>query len=112
LTTAADEIVFNHIIEELRLSSVAQANLINLKHDKSPKILWILLLLLSTTLVGSFVFLGFQNQLLATVLISLVSTVTGLVVALIFAIDTPFKAGFWSVSSQAYKEFRMFIKNN
>lgn len=112
LNTPADKIVFDHIVEELRLSSVAQANLINLNQDKTPKILWILLLLLSTVLIGSFIFLGFQNQILATILISLVSSVTGLVVALIFDIDTPFKAGFWSITSEPYKILNEFIEKN
>ncbi|MBM3254558.1 MAG: DUF4239 domain-containing protein [Candidatus Omnitrophica bacterium] len=112
LITRADEIVLDNIIEELRISSVAQANLINLSSDKTPKILWILLLLLSTTLIGSFVFLGFQNQFLATILISLVSTVTGLVVALIFDIDTPFQAGFWKISAEPYQDLKKFIAMN
>lgn len=112
LDTTADKIVFDHIIEELRLSSVSQANLITLNQDKTPKILWILLLFLSTVLIGSFIFLGFQNQILATTMISLISIVTGLVVALIFDIDTPFKAGFWSITSEPYKILHEFIEKN
>lgn len=109
LPTQADIIALNHIIEELRLSSVSQANFINLAGDKTPKILWILFLLLSTVLVGSFIFLGFQSQLLATVLISLVSIVTGLVVALIFDIDTPFQAGFWNISPKPFLSLKEYI---
>ena len=112
LDTKADEIVFSHIISEIKSSSVAQSNLINLISDKTPKILWILLLLLSTVLIGSFIFLGFQNQLVATILITLVSAVTALVVALIFDIDTPLKAGFWSISSKPYSELKEFLEQN
>jgi hypothetical protein len=110
LSSRVDEIILDNIIQELRASSIAQANLINFARDKTPKILWILLLLLSTVLVGSFIFLGFKNQLIATTLITLVSTVTALVVALIFDIDTPFKAGFWNVSPDPYLELKEFIK--
>ncbi len=109
LPSQSDIIALNHIIEELRLSSVSQANLINLAGDKTPKILWILFLLLSTVLVTSFIFLGFQNQLLATALISLVSIVTGLVVALIFDIDTPFQAGFWNISPKPFLSLKEYI---
>lgn len=112
LSTQADIIALNHIIEELRLSSVSQANLINLANDKTPKILWILFLLLSTVLVSSFIFLGFQNQLLATALITLVSIVTGLVVALIFDIDTPFQAGFWNISPKPFLSLKEYINKN
>lgn len=106
---AVDLVIFDNIFEELRTSSVAQANLINLARDKTPKILWILLILLSTVLTGSFIFLGFQNQLVATTLISLVSTVTALVVALIFDIDTPFQAGFWNISPEPYLELKKLV---
>lgn len=108
----ADNIVFDNIIQELRSVSVSQSNLINLARDKTPKILWILLILLSTVLVASFIFLGFKNQILATALISLISIVTGLVVALIFDIDTPFRAGFWNVPPDLYIEVKEFVKSN
>jgi len=110
VSSKTDEIVINNIFEELRISSGSQTNLINLSQDKTPKILWILLLLLSIVLVGSFIFLGFQNQLLATTLITLVSVVTGLVVTLIFDIDTPFQAGFWNISSQPYLDLKEFVE--
>lgn len=104
-----DIVILDNIVAELRVSSSAQANLINLISEKTPKILWILLIILSTVLVGSFIFLGFKNQLLATILISLVSAVTGLVVALIFDIDTPLQAGFWSIRPDLYLDLKKFI---
>jgi len=108
--TEMESIIIGNIIEELRASSTAQANLINAAREKSPKILWILLIFLSTVLVGSFVFIGFQNQIVATVLITLVSGIIGLVVALMFDIDTPFQAGFWNISPSPYLELKEFIK--
>lgn len=106
-----DLVILDNIFAELRISSVAQSNLINLATDKTPKILWVLLIVLSTVLIGSFIFLGFQNQLLATVLISLVSAVTGLVVALIVDIDTPFQAGFWNITPNLYLELKKFVNS-
>ncbi len=105
-----DLVLFDNIIEELRSSSVAQSNLSTLASSRTPKILWILLIFLSTILVGSFIFLGFENQLLATVLISIVSGVTGLIVALIFDIDSPFASGFWNITPDPYVELKEFIR--
>lgn len=110
IKTEKDKVVFGNIIEELRSSSVAQANLSNLVSDKTPKILWVLLIFMSVTLVGSFVFLDFQSQFLATAIITLMSAAIGLVVALIFDMDTPLEAGFWNISPQPYFELKEFIK--
>lgn len=109
LERGKDLVMLDNIIEELRSSSVAQSNLATLAASRTPKILWILLIFLSTILVGSFIFLGFENQLLATVLISIVSGVTGLIVALIFDIDSPFASGFWNITPDPYVELREFI---
>lgn len=106
----SDSVLLDNIIEELRSSSVAQSNLTTLASSRTPKILWILLIFLSTILVGSFIFLGFENQLLATVLISIVSGVTGLIVALIFDIDSPFSSGFWNITPDPYEELKAFIQ--
>lgn len=111
-STDADKVIYSHIIEELRNSSIAQTNLISLSQDKTPKILWILLLVLSVTLMGCFIIVGFENQFIATTFITLASSITGLVVALIFDIDTPFKAGFWSVSTAPYDELKEFVEKN
>jgi len=59
--------------------------------------------------VGSFIFLGFENRLLATVLISIVSAVTGLIVALIFDIDSPFASGFWNITPDPYVKLKELI---
>lgn len=106
----SDSVLLDNIIEELQSSSVAQSNLATLATSRTPKILWILLIFLSTILVGSFIFLGFENQLLATVLIPIVSGVTGLIVALIFDIDSPFSSGFWNITPDPYEELKMFIQ--
>ena len=104
-----DSVMLDNIIEELRSSSVAQSNLATLAASRTPKILWILLIFLSTILVGSFIFLGFENRLLATVLISIVSAVTGLIVALIFDIDSPFASGFWNITPDPYVKLKELI---
>lgn len=105
-----ESIIIGNIIEELRASSTAQANLINVAREKSPKILWILLIFLSMVLIGSFIFLGFQSQIVATIVVTLVSGIIGLVVALLFDIDTPFQAGFWNISPSPYLKLKEFIK--
>ncbi len=105
-------VILDNVIEEIRNASVAQANLVNTAREKTPVILWVLLIFLSTILVGSFIFLGFQNQLLATALITIITTVTGVVVALILDIDKPLEAGFWSVSPVPYLELKDYIVKN
>lgn len=104
-------VLLDNIIEELRTASASQSNLTNLAQEKTPKILWILLLFLSIVLVGSFIFLGFQDQLLATILITLVTSVIGIVVALIFDIDKPLETGFWNISPNLYLELKKNITN-
>lgn len=106
---STQSMLISNILAELRIASIAQATLLSAAKEKTPKILWILLIFLSTVLVGSFIFLGFQNQLLATILITMVSAVTGLVAALMFDIDTPFQAGFWNISPAPYFELKEFI---
>ena len=105
-----DHIFIDNIIDELRISSVSQSNLLALSLEKTPRILWILLLFLSAILIGSFVFLPFESQVLATGIITAMSAAVGLVVVLIFDMDTPFRAGFWNISSKPYLKLKEFMK--
>lgn len=104
-----EKIILNNVITELRTSSIAQSNLTNLATDTTPKILWILLLLLSFFFSTSFVIVGFENQLLATLVSTSISILSGLIIALMYDIDTPFDAGFWQITSSQYEKFKKSI---
>lgn len=107
--TLHDQMILDNIFEEIRTSSIAQANLLNIVQDKTPKILWVLLILVSTIFIGCFFFFGFENQFLATAVVTLISVLVGLVIALIYDMDTPLQVGFWNTSPRPYLDLKKFI---
>jgi len=72
--------------------------------SKTPKILWALITVLSAVLIFGFYLVSYDNQLLATLTMSTVSTAVALVAVIIYDMDDPFKFGFWAVSPDAYLE--------
>jgi len=110
LQKGTDLVILDNIFEELRTSSVAQTNISGTIDEKTPLILWIILIFLSLGMDIGFVFLGFDSQILATLVITSIFTISALITAFLLDIDKPLEAGFWHVSPKPYEDLKEFIK--
>jgi HAMP domain-containing protein len=103
---------FNWMVDELRRSSEGPVGINSLLASQTPKILWALIAVLSSILIFGFFFINYDNQLLATLTLTLVSTAVALVATIIYDMNDPFKFGFWAVSPTAYFELETFLKEH
>jgi hypothetical protein len=104
--------VYTNLVDELRRSSESQAGIKSLLAAQTPKILWALIAVLSSVLIFGFFFINYDNQLLATLTLTLVSTAVALVATIIYDMNDPFKFGFWAVNPIAYLELEDFLKEH
>jgi hypothetical protein len=101
--------VRNRTIDELRKASEGHANIQSLLVSKTPKILWALITVLSSVILFGFYLINYDNQLLATLTMTSVSTALALVAVIIYDMNDPFKFGFWAVQPTAYLELKSFL---
>ena len=102
--TAGDIEVYSNLVDEIRATSESHASIKSLLASKTPKILWALITVLSAVLIFGFYLVNYDNQLLATLTMTFVSTAVALVAVIIYDMNDPFKFGFWAVSPDAYFE--------
>jgi hypothetical protein len=110
-TTGQTE-VYTNLFDELRRSSEGQEGIKSLLAAQTPRILWALIAVLSSILIFGFFFINYDNQLLATLTLTLVSTAVALVASIIYDMNDPFKFGFWAVTPIAYLELETFLKEH
>jgi hypothetical protein len=55
--------------------------------------------------------IDFENQWIATLIITLISTSVAFVIVVIYDMDYPFKGGFWAIEPKAYLNLENIIKN-
>ncbi len=110
-TRTAEEIeIFTNCIDELRRSAESRIRIQALLASKTPNILWALLVVLSSILFLGFYLTSYDNQLLSTLTLTVVSTAVALVAVIIYDMDDPFKFGFWAVSPKSYLELITFLE--
>lgn len=102
--------IYTNLIDELRKASEGHANIQSLLVSKTPKILWALITVLSSVIIFGFYLINYDNQLVATLTMTLVSTALALVAVIIYDMNDPFKFGFWAVQPTAYLELKNFLK--
>lgn len=103
--------VYSNLVDELRRSSEGQTGIKSLLAAQTPRILWALITVLSSILIFGFFFLNYDNQMLATLTLTLASTAVALVATIIYDMNNPFKFGFWAVTPTAYFELENFLHN-
>lgn len=96
--------VYSNLVDEIKRTSESHASIKSLLASRTPKILWALITVLSAVLIFGFYLVSYDNQLLATLTMSTVSTAVALVAVIIYDMNDPFKFGFWAVSPDAYLE--------
>jgi hypothetical protein len=101
--------IYNNMNEELRVASTHRSNVLSLIAARTPKVLWIFVIVLSFILILSFMIVNFSNQWLATLVITMVSIAVAFVIVVIYDISYPFKGGFWSISPQGYFDLENII---
>ena len=111
-TTQKTHAIFNNITEEIRIASTHRSNVLSLIAAKTPRVLWIFVIVLSFILILSFMIVNFENQWLATLVISMVAIAVAFVIVVIYDISYPFKGGFWSISPQNYFDLENIIKED
>lgn len=101
-TTDKGHTIFDNINEEMRLASTQRSNVLSLIAAKTPKVLWIFIIALSFILITSFMIVNFDDQWIATLVVTMVSIAIAFVIVVIYDISYPFKGGFWAISPQNY----------
>jgi len=110
--TTVEVEIFTNLVDELRKATDSKANIQSLIDSKMPKIFLSLLVLLSGVLIFGFYFFNYDNQILATISITIVSTAVALVAVIIYDINDPFKLGFWAIKPTAFLECQHLIQQS
>ena len=108
--TQKEDVILENMNEEIRNASSYRTDMISLITSKTSKILWVLLIVLSITLILSFSVVEFASQLFATLAITMLSAAIAIVTVIIYDMDYPFQAGFWVISPDTYFELEEFVK--
>ncbi|MDE1823102.1 MAG: DUF4239 domain-containing protein [Candidatus Micrarchaeota archaeon] len=108
--TQRQHMILEDMNDELRNASSYRTDAVSLILSRTSIILWTLLMVLSITLIISFLAVNFASQLFATITITLLSTAIAIITVIIYDMDYPFHAGFWIISPEAYFELEDFIK--
>jgi len=106
-----EEIILNNLYEEMRTTSSYRVDVVTLIEAKTPGVLWILLTILSFIVILGFYIVNFENQLIATLIITMVATSTAVVIIIIYDIDYPFRTGFWQIEPDVYNELEEYINH-
>lgn len=101
-TTEKAHTIFNNINEEMRVASTHRSNVLSLIIARTPKVLWIFIIVLSFILISAFMIVNFDNQWIATLVVTMVSIAVAFVIVIIYDISYPFKGGFWAINPQNY----------
>jgi hypothetical protein len=101
-TTEKNHTIFSNINEEVRVASTHRSNVLSLIAARTPKVLWTFIIALSFILIVSFMIVNFDNQWIATLVITMVSIAVAFVIVVIYDISYPFKGGFWAINPQNY----------
>lgn len=110
--TAQEVELYSNYVDELRKSSEYRTNINSLVSSKTPRILWALLMVLSSILIVGFYLVQYENQFLATFTITMIATAIALVAVIIYDMDDPFKFGFWAITPKAYIELTEFLQKH
>jgi hypothetical protein len=103
-------LILEDMSEEFRNASSYRSDIVSLISSKTSKILWILLIVLSISLVMGFLLVNFASQLFTTLTITMLSAAIAIISVIIYDMDYPFQAGFWVISPEAYFELEDFLK--
>ncbi len=104
-----EEVILNNIYSEIRETSNSRINIDTLVEEKTPKILWVLLIILSVIVFVGFYLVDFGYQEISTLTITMVATATSVVIVIIYDIDYPFRPGFWRITPEPYEGLENYL---